>query len=438
MKRKKSAADAKLEKAIAEKNAASLAADQSAADSTAQTAAKTRMVEAERHLTEASANSEKALESLNELTHKGFVPERRLSIVKSGEMMDGNAMKPAGESMAATPAEMIVQSAAIQIKPLASQLRALRRRFDELGPYQSTRALQLLEARKNIARCAQRVYTAAGDIAALSDAAGRDSPDNHLTQSLFLEAREDYVYVAQRRTFDRAQLSLFVGPTLSLNGDDKFKAGIEVSALYDGGAGSFVNCGRVFTDFTYQTKGSVDVPKAGDAQTQNSASGNPFRKDQGYIRFNTGISTNLSNASDGRYSAFVSGGLTTIPGAGGSFPAALRPRYAVGVLTRTFLSDGLYSRLSLGIAHDEYWHQPIANSAGVSSYLNAYERGVVEALVLSPNVGFAGFELAGRLSLDTPLRGKGPSEVRLSVLALMDFNKFLSKIAKAGTTPAGE
>lgn len=260
----------------------------------------------------------------------------------------------------------------------------------------------------------------------------KDKPDDAAAKATLSAARADYVYIAHEQNYDEPQISLFTGPTLSLNGDDKFKTGFEVSALFDGGAGSFFKIGRIFTDFTYQTKGSVDVMREMDGSVTQPNADQLFRKDSGVLRFNVGASTGVGKTK--RYSAFLSTGLSTIPGAGGDFPQALRPRVAIGMLGRTFISEGMYTRLSLSVAHDEYWKTATGTTPADTKVINSYERGVVEGLVLIPQLSNGGVTLAGRISLDTPLDGKGPSEVRLSVLASANFGDFLQKIIKL--TPA--
>lgn len=310
----------------------------------------------------------------------------------------------------------------------ASSLETLRYLWDDGAHYEPAHRIESLRLRERIVDCSERAYAVTSSQAEVVKKLDAESAQAAQAGAILLNAREDYVYVAQQQNYDRPQLSIFTGPTLSLNGDDKFKTGFEVAALFDGGAGSLFGYGRVFGDFIYQTRGSVDVAKETDGSVGQPNADQLFRNDKGLLRFNTGVSTGID--SDNRYSAFVSGGLSTIPGIGGDFPQALRPRYAVGMLGRAFVSEGLYTRLSLSVAHDEYWRQP--SGADATQVINSFERGVVEALVLAPKLSASGVVLAGRITLDTPLDGKGPSEVRFSVLASLDFGSFLQKIIKLG------
>lgn len=326
-----------------------------------------------------------------------------------------------------------VEKASAAVKKAGDEIISLRSIWDSLGDYEdSINPEDFLKARRKVADCADRVFAVANANVAVTNTMSKDGPEDAGAKAALGAARTDYVYIAHEQNYDEAQLSLFTGPTLSLNGDDKFKTGFEVSALFDGGAGSFFKIGRVFTDFTYQTKGSVNVMAEADGSVAQPTANQLFRSDKGFLRFNVGASTGIGETN--RYSIFVSAGLSTIPGVGGDFPQALRPRVAVGMLGRTFVSEGLYTRLSLSVAHDEYWRTATGSAPENIRTINSYERGVVEALVLIPQLNSSGVTLAARLGLDTPLDGKGPSEVRLSVLASANFGDFLQKIIKL--TPA--
>ncbi|WP_293371232.1 hypothetical protein [Nevskia sp.] len=325
-----------------------------------------------------------------------------------------------------------VTRAAKAVETSAGQMARLRHLWDLLGK-RNLIDHEFLDARRKIADCADLVFAAATSNAAITNAMAQDKPEDAAAVSGLAAARKDYVYVAHQQNYDEPQISLFTGPTLSLNGDDKFKTGYEVSALFDGGAGSFFGRGRTFTDFTYRTKGSVNVAAEDDGSVSQPNADQLFREDKGYLRFNTGVSTGIGKTN--RYSTFVSVGLSTIPGVGGDFPQALRPRVAAGMLARTFISEGFYTRLSLSVAHDEYWTTSTGSTAANVRVINSYERGIVEALVLIPQLSSSGVTLAGRLGLDTPLDGKGPSEVRLSVLASVSFGDFLKKIINLPAAP---
>ncbi len=333
--------------------------------------------------------------------------------------------------------QMLKESAG-EVAILDHAMEALRAAWDALGPFPDSdighrdyaAERDLLTAREKLADCALEAFEGAyAHYEILEKVAAKDA----LTRTAlarFRELKRDYLYIAQREVYDKAQLAIYAGPSLSLNGDDKFKTGAEVAVAFEGGAGSLLGVGRVFSDITYRTKGSVDVAaRANDAGAVPPPNANDlFRSDKGYLRFNVGASSKIS--SDDRYSLFTVAGVTTIPGVGGDFPQALRPRYGLGIRGQTFLSEGAYSRLSLSVAHDEYWRQP--QGANATNIVNSYERGVIEALVLLPNAGSSGVATSARLTLDTPLDGKGPSEVRLSVLAAFSFEDFFKKILAAG------
>lgn len=333
--------------------------------------------------------------------------------------------------------EMLKESAG-EVAILDKSMEALRSAWDALGPYPDSHIgnrdyaaeRDLVKAREKLADCALEAFEGAyAHYEILQKVAAKDA----LTRTAlarFRELKRDYLYIAQREVYDKAQLAIYAGPSLSLNGDDKFKTGVEAAVAFEGGAGSLLGVGRVFTDITYRTKGSVDVASRANATgaVPPPNANDLFRSDKGYLRFNVGASTKIS--SDDRYALFTVAGVSTIPGVGGDFPQALRPRYGLGIRGQTFLSDGAYSRLSLSVAHDEYWRQP--QGANATNIVNAYERGVIEALVLLPNAGSSGVATSARLTLDTPLDGKGPSEVRLSVLAAFSFEDFFKKILAAG------
>lgn len=325
-----------------------------------------------------------------------------------------------------------VATAATAVQTGANQMARLHALWKKLGRPETVTA-EFLDARRRIADCADVVFAQASDNEKVTTTMANDPQDRKTAETALAHARRDYVYIAHEQNYDEAQLSLFTGPTLSLNGDDKFKTGFEVSALFDGGAGSAFGIGRLFSDFNYQTKGSVTVMAEDDGSVSQPGANQLFREDKGYLKFNVGASTGFGQS--GRYSAFMSTGLSTIPGVGGDFPQALRPRVALGMLARSFVSEGMYTRLSVSVAHDEYWTTATGNPTDGVRIINSYERGVVEALVLVPQLSTSGVTLAGRIGLDTPLDGKGPSEVRLSVLASVSFGDFLKKIISLPAAP---
>lgn len=325
-----------------------------------------------------------------------------------------------------------VSTAADAVQTGANQMARLDELWRLLGN-PKTVTQEFLGARRRIADCADVVFTQATGNAKVATIMAKDQQASAMVETALAHTRRDYVYVAQEQNYDEAQVSLFTGPTLSLNGDDKFKTGFEVSALFDGGAGSAFGFGRFFSDFTYQTKGSVQMMAEMNGSVGQPGANQLFREDKGYLKFNVGASTAFGDS--GRYSVFASTGLSTIPGTGGDFPQALRPRAALGLLSRSFVSEGMYARLSMSVAHDEYWTTATGNATDGVRIINSYERGVVEALVLVPQLSASGVTLSSRVGLDTPLDGKGPSEVRLSVLASVNFGDFLKKIINLPAAP---
>lgn len=324
-----------------------------------------------------------------------------------------------------------VTEATKAVEQAAKDMAKLHELWTALGN-PDTATADFLLARRRIADCADRVFATATVNARVPGAMASDQPEGAAAAFGLAAARRDYVFLAHEQNYDEAQFTLFTGPTLALNGDDKFRTGYEVSGLFEGGAGSFMGRGRTFAEFNYQTKGSVNVAADNGALPPPGAD-ELFREDKGVLRFNVGLSTAIGETH--RYSLFTSAGLSTIPGVGGDFPQALRPRYAVGLLGRVFISEGFYTRLAMSVAHDEYWRTATGSTPETLRTINAYERGVVEAVVLIPSLSTSGVTLAGRLGLDTPLDGKGPSEVRLSVLASVNFGEFLQKIIKLPPAP---
>lgn len=349
------------------------------------------------------------------------------------------------ENMKATPDSTVkveVENAMQHLSILESDIADLKRIWKDLGPYAKNDDVIL--ARKNIANCAERLYSAAVlNEKIASSLVGADSANALVAKEREKSVKNDFVDIAQRVVADSEDLSLFAGPSLVLDGNDKFKTGLEVRALYDGGAGSFLKVGRFISDFSYQTRGTVNQARQPGDPIPQPAGADLFLSDKGYIKFNTGVSFNLLDNNGAAYSAItVTGGLSTIPGNGGDFPEALRPKVAVGLVRRTFLTDGIYARFSLGVAHDEYWRTDVTETVVPATAttaaqlttrrINSYERGTIEANVLLPaRTGGGKFSAAIRLLLDTPLDGKGPSEVRLSLLASMNFNDVFAKIVKA-------
>lgn len=290
----------------------------------------------------------------------------------------------------------------------------------------------VVDGRSKLADCAEAIFKEATRAAKIVEVNAPGSGDAAAADAQLKDAKRNYVHIAQRAIFDQQLLALFLGPSFTVNGSDKFKTGAELSALYDGGAGSVLNAGRLIVEFSYKTNGVVDTEREAGADAPEINPNDVIRSSPGQIRFSAGASTGVSDY----YSVALTGGLSTIPGGGGDFPKPLRPHGQLSFLHRSFLGEGLYSRLSLGYAFDRYWLNreivtaATADAPAVTRADKAYNRFVVEGLVLTSGVEApAGISYAGRVTLNTPISGRGPSEVRLSILISMSFLDFFKKLA---------
>jgi len=106
-----------------------------------------------------------------------------------------------------------------------------------------------------------------------------------------------------------------------------------------------------------------------------------------------------------------------------------KPRVGFGLHFQDLYADGALGQISLGYAHDLLWQRDIpADSAqpdGAKAHENNFDRWVVDGLLFLPDVKLGNFQIAARLTADTPINRRGPSDVRASVLLYYDLNKWL-------------
>lgn len=280
--------------------------------------------------------------------------------------------------------------------------------------------------------CARRLFKDAGFLAAELPAV----PTNNVEaadQTTFEEIKELYAGIAHQDVYRRPQATLLLGPSLVLRGDGQFRGGVETTLLFDGGAESLFGFGRTFTDISFQSRGQLGTqPIAEDAEAGDLLT-TQFSSDKGYFRFNTGVSTQIDN----RVSFALSGGLNAVPREGQEFAESLRERYTATIVTRTFLSQGIYTRFAIGGAYDKSWRYFNAvpettppTMVTPADQRESYGRAIVNMELFLPQANgiVGGISGAARLSLDTPINGDGPSEVRLSILAYLDFRDFFKAL----------
>lgn len=249
---------------------------------------------------------------------------------------------------------------------------------------------------------------------------------------------------------------LYVGSAFSLEGDGSWSPGAEVMLRFENQATSdalfcphkvFIWCRR-FTEISYQQLGAIDTDavdaavtnadnptqdNAGllstvqaQAQSQNLAvmaeeTGNPFIKGGGYFRINTGAKWHIQD-----WMGFsVGAGLSSVPDTKTS-PTKLEGRVFGGLSAMTMYSDGALSQLFVGVAHDRFWERAIINGDGEREVEENYGRLVVDGLFMIPGLQPKGFNIVGRLYGDMPLSGRGPSELRISLLFYQPFSDWQS------------
>ena len=384
-----------------------------------------------------SGDDIRSCESIMKKTMPVASPEKSSAVVSPPEptvheMMD-EIMKPAAGSRAETE-----HAPAPRIGTAVEMMHGYQEALVAIGPFPSVISygsdvskdpILNQKAKLKVADCAGRLYSHLTAVQKITDLAeGQKNSSEPLQQSI-AEARKDFVEIAHQTVYDQSQFSLYLGPSLSLNRANGVKTSLEALVLYDGGAGSLLNRGRWFSEVQYRSLNEVKTADFGQPASPGATAQSLFKSDKGYFRWNIGASTNLTT----RYSAALTAGATALPGVGAGDSEPLRPRIALTGLARTFVSDNLYLRFSTGYAYDKYWVYDVAASAtdvtaGTIRH-RAYDRYTADALLqLHSNAIPGGISATTRLSLDTPLGGKGPSEVRLSVLAYVTFNDFFKAL----------
>lgn len=332
------------------------------------------------------------------------------------------------------PSMMAAMNAVVSTSPqnlgvFRDAMFTLKDRWNSLGEFgyaDWSDKSALLDDRRAVADCAQIMFRAADSLANVTTAVTTLTQNQDLIRTHANQIREAYVEIAHRDVFDKAQLSVFVGPGFNLEADGDLKTGAEALILFDAGAGSVGNIGRSFVEFSYQSVGSVDTARTPGTPAPEVNVNDLFRSNKGYFRLNTGVSTTLG----GRFSVATTFGLTSVLGTGDGLPESLRERYVISGLTRTFLSDGVYTRFAAGVGYDKYWRYDRVLNAGTAGQTierqTSYGRFVVSGEILLPSATLLPNWVSGafRYSLDTPLNGEGPSEVRFSALAYVNFNSF--------------
>ncbi len=293
----------------------------------------------------------------------------------------------------------------------------------------------------SITDCALDLFTDASFIASKKPATPSSSAEA-VDKASFEQIKSVYAEIAHQDVYSRPQATLLLGPSFVLRGDGQFRGGVETTLLFDGGAGSFFGYGRTFTDISFQSKGQLGTQPIAEDADANAVLDTQFSSDKGYFRFNTGVSTQIND----RVSFALSGGLNAVPREEQEFPESLRERYTATIVTRTFLSQGIYTRFAIGGAYDKSWRYfnevPVTTPPTMvtpADQRESYGRAIVNMELFLPQAnGLAGgISAAARLSLDTPINGDGPSEVRLSILAYLDFRDFFKALNPLYKGPGG-
>lgn len=263
-----------------------------------------------------------------------------------------------------------------------------------------------------------------------------------------------YREAAQRVSALSNHYGLYVGSAFSLEGDGSWSPGAEVMLRFENQATSdalfcprkvFIWCRR-FTEISYQQLGAIDTDAVDAAVTNASNSsqdnagllgivqtqsqnlsvsaeetGNPFIKGGGYFRINTGAKWHFQDWMG----LALGAGLSSVPDTKTS-PTKLKGRVFGGVSAMTMYSDGALSQVFVGVAHDRFWERAIINRDGEREVEENYGRLVVDGLFMIPGLQPKGFNIVGRLYGDMPLSGRGPSELRISLLFYQPFSDWQS------------
>lgn len=246
-----------------------------------------------------------------------------------------------------------------------------------------------------------------------------------------------------------SDFALLLGTANSLEGDGNFSAGLEASfqsttdfvATTLPGIGRFYapNSERVITgtfEITFSEIGSIDedVDDTGGASPPADSPRNPFEAGGGFFRLNTSADFYFAPKGASGLGVRVGGGFSTQPSDNSDDDVDTRSRVYGGVVFRANYGADDRGRegkgeVFLGYAKDKFWkYDRIIDDSvmpALTERVNESGRLVVDARMDIPQV----FEsedvrLHARLFADLPASGKGPSDIRVSLLLTVNLGAF--------------
>ncbi|HEY0178464.1 MAG TPA: hypothetical protein VGC30_02395 [Dokdonella sp.] len=257
--------------------------------------------------------------------------------------------------------------------------------------------------------------------------------------------KQDYAaahdWIARSTSLVEARLpryGLYVGPTYSLSNDGSWKSGGEFLARFESAVLDHTSylcppiaawC-RTGSEFSYRTLAALDK-KSGDpaaapnAKADADESLNPFAQSGGIFRYTGAMQMHFSDTFGVMGLAGVTGLHTdTTDG------VRTRPRFGAGVHFQTLYGEGGLGQLFAGYVNDRVWDRPVPLDRtvpdGATRTQKNYDRWVIDGLFFIPDIDVGGFQLVARLTADTPINRRGPSDVRASLLLHHDLNGWIS------------
>lgn len=255
-----------------------------------------------------------------------------------------------------------------------------------------------------------------------------------------IDASGESAKVASARS---SQYGFFAGPNYSLGGDGNWKTGFEFMGRFNTEAFRRAMpewCAlcwyRGYSEVSYQrvnaledpesvAPGSGSLPVSSPAALQEELD-NPFLTIGGYLRVNLGVQVHWTDWSGMQ----LGGGYSSLPNDDGI--THMRPRGFIGPHFETLFPDGAYGSVFAGFAYDEFWEREVFRDPNDPSQgteiRQDFDRFNVDLLFIFPPEAL-GTRAVGRLFIDTPLDGEGPSDVRASILLYYSLSDWMQLFA---------
>lgn len=300
--------------------------------------------------------------------------------------------------------------------------------------------IPLAERTEDLLRASRKSWSVIKQANTLATSTGASGEHAELIKTDFATAKP---LLETAEGFGAARLpryGLYVGPSYSLKGDGGWHTGSEFmarfeSAVHDRGKACWFGAWcRTASEFSYRRVGAFDEP-APEQEEQDSPvmrtgsedpAFTPFTSSGGIFRFSGAYQVHFNDW----FGLMGVAGLTAAD-TGNSERPELRTRIGAGFHTQTLYGDGALGQLYVGYMRDAIWQRevPIDDEnpdLGFRKEKNP-NRWVVDGLFFLPGIELGGFQVAARVTADTPINRRGPSDVRASLLFHYDLNRWIKR-----------